>query len=56
MSLFVSLLSAGANKKMDDDGIMVSIYDEVTSELKVTKESMLEKQKEVSVLVPCHKH
>lgn len=39
-------LVSEANKKMDDDGIMVGIYDSIAEELKV-KNKDLEKEKEV---------
>ena len=44
---FVSV-DAGANRKMDDDGIMVSIYEDIQDELKDRTEVVKEKQQMVS--------
>ena len=49
-SLVSVCVGAGANRKMDDDGIMVSIYEDIQEELKDRTEVVKEKQQMVSVL------
>lgn len=46
-SFLTAVFTTGANHKMDDDGIMISIYNETQQELKARTETLEENQKQV---------